>query len=538
MKALLSSLAAILCIPVASRPAPAQTSAITGERIRPHVQFLASDLLEGRGVGVRGGTLTEEYLAAAFAATGAKPAGDVVDGKRTYFQKVPLVGVTTVAAESEFAGLNYATDWVGSTQRQQSVEQIQAETVFAGHGISAPEFKWDDYARTDVRGKIVVLFTNEPPSTDARFFGGKSLTYYGRWVYKFEEAARRGAVACLIIHTDASAGYGWEVVRNSWGKEDPQVPARAGENALAFAGWLTASAAEKLFGRSVPELLQRADTRGFSPFALGKTLTLKIAAKIRPIETRNVVAMVEGSDPALKDQAVIYSAHWDHLGIDPALAGDQIYNGAVDNAVGCGMIIELARAWSALPQKPRRSAIFLAVTAEESGMRGSQYYAQSPAVPLRDTQLNLNFDAVPPYGRPKDLVAIGAERTTAWPLLQEAAQRFGFAISPDPRPEQGSYYRSDHFMFAKGGVPAFSLGLGMRYEGAGAEQSMAARQAYTKRYHQPGDEYSSDWDWAGVEAVAQLGFVLGVNAANHPGLLSWQPRDEFLRVRESSAKAK
>jgi Zn-dependent M28 family amino/carboxypeptidase len=517
----------------------AQTSAITGERIKPHVKFLASDLLEGRGVGLRGGELTAEYLAAAFASAGAQPAGDVVNGRRTFFQRVPLVGVTTVAGESAFAGLKYGDEWIGASQRQQALEEFEAETVFLGHGISAPEFQWDDYARIDVRGKIVVLFTNEPPSADARFFGGKALTYYGRWVYKFEEAARRGALACLIVHTNESAGYGWEVVRNSWGKEDPQVPARSGESALAFAGWLTASAAERLFvGRNVGELLRQADTRGFRPFSLGKTLSLRIAAKVRPIETRNVVAMVEGSDAALKHQAVVYSAHWDHLGMDAAIAGDGIYNGAVDNAVGCGMIVELARAWAALPQKPRRSAIFLAVTAEESGMRGSQFYAQNPVVPLRDTQLNLNFDAVPPYGRPKDLVAIGAERTTAWPLLQEAAQRFGFVIGPDPRPEQGSYYRSDHFMFAKGGVPAFSIGLGMRYEGPNAGRAIAARQAYTKRYHQPGNEYADDWDWSGIEAVTQLGLVLGTNAANRPGLLSWQPQDEFLRARTASLGAK
>jgi len=511
----------------------AQTSAITGAKIQPHVKFLSSDLLEGRGVGTRGGELTAEYLAAAFASAGAAPAGDVVNGRATYFQAVPLVGVTTRGAEASFEGLQYASEWVGASQRQQALEEIDAETVFVGHGISAPEFRWDDYAKTDVRGKIVVLFTNEPPSADAKFFGGKALTYYGRWTYKFEEAARRGARACLIIHTNESAGYGWEVVRNSWGKEDPQVPARAGENALAFAGWLTSAAAEKLFGRAPGEMLAQADRRGFVPVALGKRLKLRIPADIRKIESRNVVARVEGSDAVLKQQAVIYSAHWDHLGVDPAIAGDGIYNGAVDNGVGCGMIIELARAWAALPQKPRRSAIFLAVTAEESGMRGSQFYAQNPAVALRDTQLNLNFDAVPPYGKPRDLVAIGAERTTAYPLLQEAATRFGFVIGPDPRPEQGSYYRSDHFSFAKGGVPAFSLGLGMRYEGANAERAITQRQAYTKRYHQPSDEYGDDWDWSGIEAVSQLGFVLGVNAANTPGLLTWRAGDEFLPARQA-----
>ena len=504
---------------------------ISGERIKAHVRFLASDLLEGRGVGTRGDTLTTDYLAAAFAAAGAKPAGDTVEGRRTFFQRVPLVGVTT-ASDASLAGLKYLDEFVGSSQRQKPLEEFEAETVFLGHGIVAPEFGWNDYAGADVKGKIVVVFTNEPPSNDAAFFGGKALTYYGRWTYKFQEATRRGARGAIIIHTDSTAGYSWEVVRNSWGKEDPQVPVKANEAALEFAGWVTAAAAEKLFGRDPAELLKLADQRGFRSMPLNKRLKLRVPAAIRTIESRNVVAMVEGSDPQLKNEAVIYSAHWDHLGVDSSIQGDQIYNGAIDNGTGLGMIVEIARAFAELPQKPRRSLLFLAVTAEESGLRGSEYYAKNPIVPLAKTQLNLNFDAVPPYGLTKDIVAIGAERTTAWPLLQEAAQRFGFKIAPDPRPDQGSYYRSDHFSFARGGVPAFSINLGMEYYGPNAAQALERRRAYAAtQYHKPADEFRDDWDWAIVEKVSSLGFVLGTNAANAPRLFTWQAGDEFLPAR-------
>ena len=496
---------------------------------------MAHDLLEGRGVGTRGDTLTTEYLAAAFAAAGAQPAGDLVEGRRTYFQRVPLVGVTT-RPEASLAGLKYLEEFVGASQRQRELEEFEADTVFLGHGIVAPEFAWNDYAGTDVKGKIVVVFTNEPPSADPSFFGGKGLTYYGRWTYKFQEAARRGARGALIIHTDESAGYGWEVVRNSWGKEDPQVPVKPGEPALEFAGWITSAAARKLFGRDPAELLKLADSRGFRAQTLNQRLKLRIPATIRPIESRNVIAMVEGSDPQLKSEAVVYSAHWDHLGVDPSIAGDGIYNGAIDNGTGLGMIVEIARAFAALPQKPRRSLLFLAVTAEESGLRGSEFYAKNPVVPLAKTQLNLNFDAVPPYGLTKDLVAIGAERTTAWPLLQEAAQRFGFKIAPDPRPEQGSYYRSDHFSFARGGVPAFSINLGMEYYGPNAARAVEQRRRYgAAQYHKPTDEYQEDWDWAIVEKVSNLGVVLGTNAANAPRLFTWRKGDEFLPARSGSS---
>ncbi len=514
---------------------PLQAQEISALRIRAHVKFLASDLLEGRGVGTRGGRLATEYLAAAFAAAGAQPAGDVAQGRRTYSQQVPLSGVTTLPTSAISAGatkLAYLADFVGTSQRQRAAEDLTAAAVFVGHGINAPEFQWNDYAGAEVKGKIVVLFTNEPPSTDERFFGGHALTYYGRWAYKFEEAARQGALACLIVHTDSTAGYAWEVVRNSWGKEDTQIPVTPNAPALAFAGWMTSAAATRLLGQDLAPLLAAADQRGFRARPLEDEIHISAQAELREVRSENVAAMVEGTD--LKQEVVVFSAHWDHLGMNAKANGDGIYNGAVDNGTGLGVLLELARAWTALPQKPRRTALFLAVTAEEGGLRGSEYYGGHPLFPLGKTQLNLNFDAIPPYGRPRDLVVTGAERTTAWPLVQEVARRYNFELSPDPHPEQGYYYRSDHFSFARTGIPAFSINLGTDYQGLNATRATAMRQEYSKHYHQPSDEFREDWDWSGVEEVARIGLTLGINAANNPALFTWRPNDEFLRARQAS----
>lgn len=515
---------------------PLYAQDISAPRIRAHVKFLASDLMEGRGVGTRGGRLATEYLAAAFAAAGVQPGGDLVDGRHTYEQQVLLRGVTTLPSSTIVSGdtkLQYLRDFVGASQLQRATEDLQAPVVFVGHGINAPEFKWNDYAGVDVRGKIVVLFTNEPPSQDERFFGGRALTYYGRWAYKFQEAARQGALACLIIHTDTTAGYSWEVVRNSWGKEDPQIPADPTLPTLAFSGWLTADAAQRLLGLDPAPLLAAADQRGFRGRPLERALRINAQAQVREVRSQNIAALVEGTD--LKQEAVIFSAHWDHLGMDAKATGDGIYNGAVDNATGLGVLLELARAWAALPQKPRRSALFLAVTAEEGGLRGSEYYGRHPLIPLGKTQLDINFDAIPPYGRPRDLVITGADRTTAWSLVQEVARRFNFALSPDPRPEQGVFYRSDHFSFARVGVPAFSVSLGGDYQGMNATRANAQRQEYSaKHYHQPSDEFHEDWDWSGVEDVARVGLTLGINAANTPTLFTWRPNDEFLPARQAS----
>ena len=515
----------------------AQSGEISGARIRAHVKFLASDLLEGRGVGARGGELATEYIAAQFALIGAKPAGE----KGAYFQRVPLVGVDTEASAQLTAGglsFKWLDEFVGHTQRQQKLVEVEGDAIFVGHGITAPEVNWDDFKGTDVRGKVLVLFTNEPQTPDPKLFGGRALTYYGRWTYKYEEALRKGAAAAIIIHTTPTAGYGWDVVRNSWGREDSQVQLGSGEQALAFAGWVTQEAGEKLLrqaGKSVKELLAASDSRDFRPIPLGFRIKARVPSKIRQIETRNVAAIVEGSDPALKSEAVMFTAHWDHLGIGPPVAGDAIYNGAVDNATGCGMLIEMARQWASMPTKPKRSALFVAVTAEEGGLRGSEYYAGHPIIPPGKLAVNLNFDAFYPFGRTTDVVVTGAERTTLWPIVRKVAQRFKLNIAPDPRPEQGSYYRSDHFSLARAGVPAFSVNMGSHFAGKPADYGEKIFADYNaKNYHRPSDEYREDWDFSGIEEIARFGFALGLEAANVSGLPTWQPGDEFLPARQAS----
>jgi len=516
---------------------------ISPERIRAHVKFLSNDLLEGRGVGARGGDLATEYIAAQLALAGAKPAGD----NKTYYQNFTLIGadpqpnsLLTMTANGLSTPFKWLDEFVGVTYAQIPSPAFDAEAVFVGHGITAPEFQWDDYAGIDVRGKVVVMFTGEPPSDDPKFFGGKALTYYGRWTYKYEEATRHGAVAAIIIHTTPTASYGWDVVRSSWGREDQQVKLAPGEPALMLASWVTTEAGQKIalsIGKSVDDLLKMADTRGFKAIPLGVRFRGNMPTRIREAKTRNVVGIFEGSDPVLKSEAVIFSAHWDHLGIGPAVKGDSIYNGAADNATGCGMVLEMARAWAALPQKPKRSAIFLLVSAEEAGLRGSNYYGEHPVIPAAKTAVALNFDQFQPWGRTKDVVIIGADRTTVYPVIQEALKRFSFTLSPDPNPSAGHFYRSDHFSFARVGIPAFSIDEGEDILGKPAGTGHKLRDEFDEaRYHQPSDEYSDDWDFTGMAYYARFGMLIGVNTANLPKLPTWMPGDEFLAAREKSAK--
>ena len=535
----LYGLATIVCL---CGPAFAQMTEISGQRIRAHVKFLASDLLEGRGVGARGGDIATEYIASQLALAGAKPAGD----NGTYFQNLTLIGVDPQATTQLSATANDAKrfsyrwleDFVGVTNQQKPQTSFDAEAVFVGHGIVAPEYQWDDYKGVDVRGKVVVMFTNEPPSADPKFFNGAALTYYGRWTYKYEEATRHGAVAAIIIHTTPTASYGWEVVRSSWGREDQQVKLAEGAPALAFAAWVTKEKGDEIAataGKSAEELLKMADTRGFKAFALPIRFRGSIPSKIREIHTRNVVGKIDGSDPVMKSEAVVFSAHWDHLGIGDPVNGDSIYNGAADNATGCAMILEMARAWSALPEKPRRSAIFLAVTAEEAGLRGSQYYGEHPVVPAGKTAADLNFDMFMPFGRAADVTVNGAERTTLYPIVEEAARRFELKISPDPRPSAGTYYRSDHFSMARVGIPSFSIDGGDELLGKPPGTGKKLFEEFEdKRYHQPSDEYRDDWDFSGMEQYARFGLLIGVNVANMPKLPTWRAGDEFLAARVAS----
>lgn len=508
---------------------------IAAERIRAHTRFLSLDLLEGRGVGTRGGALAEEYLAATIAGYGLRPAGE----NGTWFQTVPMVGITTnpssrltaIGPAGKSKAFQWQDEFVGGTHLQKPGVDFDAEAVFVGHGIVSRPENWDDYKGVNVKGKIVVVFTNEPQPDNPQVFKGRTLTYAGRWTNKFEEAARQGALGCLIIHTTPTAGYGWDVVRNSWSKEDPQMRLEPARPALSFAGWLTQDAGNALLamaGHSVDELLKAADARDFRPIPLGVRIKGSISSKIRQIQSRNVLGVVEGSDPKHKDEYVMFSAHWDHLGRALAVGGDDIYNGAIDNATGCAVVLEQARVFAGLNQKPRRSVLFAFWTAEESGLRGAEYFAAHPTVPAASVAININYDALFPSARTRDIVVTGAERTTAWSMVQEAAKRFELEITPDPRPEQGSFYRSDHFMLARIGIPAFKVGLGTRIFGKADNFAEAEFRDYnTKRYHQPSDEYRDEWDFASLEHAARFGFLLGLNVANSTVMPKWNPGDEF-----------
>ena len=514
----------------------AQSPALSPERIREHTRFLSSDLLEGRGVGQRGGDLATEYIATQLALTGAKPAGD----NGTYFQSVPLVGVETQPAATMSASgsgktldFRWGEDFVSVSPMQRPDVRFEAPAVFVGHGITAPEFHWDDFKGVDVSGKLLILFTNEPPSTDPKFFDGTALTYYGRWTYKYEEALRHGAAGVLIIHTTPTASYGWDVVRNSWARETPFVKLGPNDKALSMQGWITRESGDTLLALSnhtVDELLAISEKPDFKPIDLGIRIRVHLPSKVRDIETRNVAAIIPGSDPQLKNEAVIFSAHWDHLGIGTPVNGDAIYNGAIDNATGCAILIELAHAWASLPEKPRRSAVFLSVTAEEGGLKGSEYYAAHPLIPPAKTAIVINYDALYPWGKAKDVVVTGAERTTAWPTVQQIAKRMNLAISPDDAPEAGHYFRSDHFSFAHAGIPAFSIGHATEFAGHPAGWGKQMYEEYnSKHYHQPSDEFQPDWDFTALAQAAEFGFLLGQDAANQAKLPDWRPGDQFHR---------
>jgi Zn-dependent M28 family amino/carboxypeptidase len=510
----------ILLLLAAASALTAQVNQIQGSRIRPHVKFLASDSLEGRGPGQRGGQLAVEYIAAQFEAAGLQPAGD----NGTYLQKVPLRMVTVdpgaklaASAGSKTVSFRWFDEFVGTSMTQQPEVEINAPAVFVGHGIRAPEFNWDDYKGVDVKGKVVVLFTGEPPSKDPNFFKAEALTYYGRWTYKFEEATRQGAAGVIIIHTTPTASYGWQVLR-SGNRPQPQIIRVPGAPALGFAGWVTTEAGNQLLGlagKNVAEMLKAADTRGFQAFLLGD-VRIKVSMKVglKDIETYNVIGVAKGSDPKLSREGVLFTAHWDHLGAGEPVKGDSIYNGAVDNATGCAILIEMARAWASLEPRPLRSAYFAAVTSEESGLLGSKYLAEHPPVPAAQVAVDLNFDSFFPYGPVGSAVLTGAERTSFFPVVQNVLQRYKLTLKPDAHPSAGSYFRSDHYPFAQNGIPAFSVEMGEDFIGKPPSFGAEKVKEYSARYHQPSDEYSDAWDFGGMEQFARLGMTLGLEIAN------------------------
>ncbi|HTC48804.1 MAG TPA: M28 family peptidase [Candidatus Aquilonibacter sp.] len=513
---------------------------IDPEHIRWHVRYLSHDLLEGRGTGQRGGDIAAEYIGTQFAEYGLKPAGD----NGSYLQKVPLVGITTLP-ETTFTlepkqgpamTLKPLDEYVTYDQTQQAQSDVDANIVYVGYGIEAPEYNWDDYKGVDVRGKVLLMLVNEPPSDDPKFFKGKALTYYGRWTYKYEEAARQGAVGVILVHEEAMASYPWEVVRNSNSGEKSYLK-REGP-ALKVAAWVQFDIAKKLAsvsGMHLEKLITDARTRDFHPVELGAKLKAHMVSQVRNFESNNVVAILPGSDRNLKGEAVMYTAHYDHLGIRPDMPGDNIYNGANDNATGCGILLELARAFSMAKERPGRSIIFAAVTAEEQGLLGSEYFGKHPPISAGKIALDLNYDDIPPLGAPEEVEVSGAERTTFYPWVQATAKEFRLMIRPDARPEAGHYYRSDHFSLARVGIPSFSINEGMKFKGHDEAWGLAQDKEYTeKHYHQPSDEYHPEMDFTGDSAMARFGFALGWEAASFSRPIGWQKGDEFEAARIKS----
>jgi Zn-dependent M28 family amino/carboxypeptidase len=515
---------------------------VDDDRIKTDIKYLSSDRLEGRGTGAPGGDAAADYVAEQFQKAGVKPAGE----QGTYFQKVPMVGISTKTSSTfslldpkQALDLKQLDDVVLMDESQQPSSDLHTqELVFVGYGITAPEFQWDDYAGVDVKGKVLLMLVNEPPSDDPKYFNGKALTYYGRWTYKYEHAAKMGAAGVILIHKREMASYGWEVVRSSWSGERSYL---AGDQdpKLHLAAWIQLEIARKMLtdcGQDLDQMINAAGQKGFKATTLPIELNAHLDSTVRPFESRNVIAKVEGSDSALKDQAVFFTAHYDHLGIRPDMQGDNIYNGANDNASGTAMVIEMARAAAASTQKPKRSLYFAAVTAEEQGLWGSNYLAKHPPVPADRISLDLNFDSFMPLGIPKEVTAGGYDRTNFAPMFEKTAADFGMKILPPEHPENGGYYRSDHFSFARQGVPAFSINEGGKFEGETQLWVTEHAKKIGGCYHQTCDEFVEDGDYRSNAVMARFGLALGYKAADMPGLVKWKAGDEFAAARKVASK--
>lgn len=523
--------------------ATADSVAIDGKAFVKHIQVLASDAFEGRKPGTVGEEKTVQYLQSEFQKMGLQPG----NGK-SYFQAVPMVTIASKPAgplvlkgKNGTVSLNSLTDYVATTPHvQNQVKVTDSELVFVGYGIVAPEYNWNDYAGLNVKGKTVVVMVNDPGLVDSTLFKGNTMTYYGRWTYKYEEAARQGAAGVLIVHESKAASYGWSVIRSSFSKSKLYLQTADGNRSKAvMEGWLTQDAAKSLFKLAgvSPELFREAGVRGFKAVPLGLTTSLVINNQITKSTSKNVLALLPGSDR--RDEYIIYSSHWDHLGKGEAIKGDSIYNGASDNASGAAALLELAETFARLKKKPSRSILFLAVTAEEQGLLGSEYYATHPVFPLAKTVANINMDAFIPIGRTKDVVIVGRGQSDLEEYAAAAATQQGRTIRGDFNPSAGSYFRSDHFNFAKVGVPALYLKTGVNSVKNGEAWGRAQLEEYNlNRYHAPSDEYSSSWDLAGIVEDMQLLFTIGHRLSNESSFPGWKSGSEFKAAREKGSAKK
>ncbi len=539
----LATLALVTPVALPAQAAPT-LQRITPNEIDATIQFLASDLLEGRAPATRGDKLSTEYIAAQLKAYGVEPGV-----KGSYFQEVPIdvVGATkgsvSVTASGKANGtLRYPDDvvvWAGSAS---PASTANGELVFIGYGAAAPEYKWDDFKGMNLKGKVVLVLVNDPPALpgEPSLFGGKAMTYYGRWTYKFEEAERQGAAGMLIVHTADRAGYPWHTVVGSWAKEqrmlprDPKSPAPIGVR-----GWITDSAATALLaqaGLNMATLRKQAESRDFRPVPTGINIDAHFTNNVAHLKSSNVVGVVRGSDPKLRNEYVAYSAHWDHHGIGPVVNGDSIYNGASDNASGVADVMAIARSAAASP-KPRRSQLFLLVTAEESGLLGSAYYAEHPTVPAANIIANLNIDGGNILGRMNDLSVLGEKKSSLGTSLAQMVGASGIRLSPEAHPEAGQFYRSDHFSFAKAGIPSVSIGEGNDFVGRPKDWGAKMHDDYVAhRYHQPSDEYHEGWNLTGAVQLSEIVQRFGNMIANSPAVPTWSSDAEFKAIRDRQRK--
>jgi Zn-dependent M28 family amino/carboxypeptidase len=514
--------------------------AITAEVLRDQITRISSDDFEGRGPTTRGDQATRAYLIEQLKALGYEPGGG-----DTWEQPFDVIGIKAAMPPTwtfSRGGKSLAMSWweqyiAGSGVQTQRGAIKNAEVVFVGYGIQAPEYGWDDFKGKDLHGKVLLMLNNDP-DWDPAIFAGPTRLYYGRWSYKYESAARQGAAGAIIIHTTPSAGYPFQVVQTSWSGEQFELPT-AGEPRIQVKGWLTEDAARALVtlaGRDLAALTESARHKEFVPVPLGVTTSMSFTNKISRGKTANVFGLLRGADPVLGKQLVVYSAHHDHLGIGkPDASGDKIYNGALDNASGCAQVLAIARAWKALPTPPRRSVLILFVAGEEQGLLGSAYFAAHPIVPSGQLAVDINYDGGDVWGKTRDVTYVGKGKTTLDPLVDELAARQGRTVKPDQFPDRGAFYRSDQFSFARVGVPGLYLGTGTDFIGRPAEWGREQIVLYERtHYHQPSDQIQPDWNYDGMIENAQLGFAVGVKVANSDQLPGWVPGDEFEAARKAA----
>ena len=534
------------CSMSGSPVAPVEASAaITEDIIRTHTEILSADDMEGRAPATPGGEKAAAYIAEQYEKIGLEAAGD--DG--TWFQQTRLVGIDltnrpdlTVSTGKQTQSFKFEDDFAPSSQRAEAVISMSGEIVFVGYGVHAPEFEWDDYKGQNLSGKVLMMLVNDPPATEAEpeLFGGKALTYYGRWTYKLEEAARRGAAGALLVHTNVSAGYGWQVISGS--SEGFSLEASSGATLpVPVASWISQRAAESILSMadlSLSQLQEEAQSREFMPISLGLTGSTRLEQKTRTIESPNVVGLLRGSDPELSKQFVVFTSHYDHVGIGKEVEGDSIYNGALDNAVGVAGVLALAKAMSGASERPKRSILFLMVTAEEQGLLGAKYYAENPLFPLARTAANINIDGMNNIGATQDIIVIGYGKSQLDGVVEDAARVLGMRAKPDLHPGQGFFFRSDQFAFAKKGVPAVYLDNGVEVIGKPEDYGQNKFEEYKDRhYHQPSDEITDDWVWDGAVQQTQLYLEIAWRVANAAKMPEWNPSAEFKAARDASLKA-